>query len=100
MHLTLEQQADMADAGYRFEKKYNEAMGDDWREKVRVKTQELFAVDPRCGVCREEIPDVSHAILWEPTKAKPFLVCTRGECNVKALTQSMNRYMGRARRSA
>lgn len=100
MHLTTEQQADLADAGYRFEKKYNEALGDGWREKLRVKTAELFAQDPHCGVCRNEIPDASHATLWAPAKAKPFLVCTRGECSVKALSRSIDRYMGRARRSA
>lgn len=95
MLLTTDQQADMAEADLRFEKRYNEALGDEWREKIRVRTAELFAEDPRCGVCKSEIPSVGQASLWEPAKAKPFLVCTRGECSVKALTASMNRYLSR-----
>lgn len=100
MLLTIEQQADMAEAALRFEKRYQEALGDDWRETIRLRTAELYADNPRCGICREKIEDLSRAILWEPANRKAFLICNRGECNAKALTAAIDRYMGRARRSA
>lgn len=97
--LTLEEQADRADSELLFEKRYAEAMGDQWRDAIREKTRALYTEDPSCGVCAEHITDIHTASLWEPAGSKPFLVCGRGECHVKALTTSMERYVGRSRRT-
>lgn len=84
--------------GTALEKKYQEALGDDWRETIRQRTAQLYAENPNCGTCKQAIPDVSTAVLWEPTNGPAFLVCTRGECQLKALRQSVDRYLSRARR--
>lgn len=91
--------SDMADAEQRFEKKYAAMLGDSWREEVARKTRECFDRDPHCGVCQEKIEDVSLAGLFEPVNAKPFILCTREECHVKAITGSVDRYMGKPRRN-
>lgn len=97
--LTVEQQGDQADSETRFEKRYAEALGDSWREDVRRKTVALYEAHPYCGICKERIEDVSNAHLWEPAFGKPFILCNRAECDIKAIHASIDRYMGKPRPS-
>lgn len=97
--LTIEQQSDLADSDMKFERMYADALGDSWREDVRRKTAVLYEAHPFCGICKERIEDVSTAILWEPAFGKPFLLCARAECDIKAIHASIDRYMGKPRPS-
>jgi hypothetical protein len=93
--MSPEAEIDLARDTQRFEQQMVDDGDDDGYAATRALTRALFAENPKCGICDEIIADHRVASAFQPTGAKAFLLCTRGECHVKALSASLTRYLGR-----